>query len=894
MYEWIVSLNRSDSSKDTTVAFDLSVKVKAIISTLTTRLDLPTMCSDILGDAVKPDYYDAKQRDLISGKAIAIVPITCIMATEQQKLLATAAWATTKSCINNAKLARALGVDDPTPSEKSALKRGGTMVEVEKSPTFSAASHNTVAFDTTIDEDDADDFLADVDIPETTVRPPLSKTAIVDATEFYKRFATQVQAELYRAASTTEKIRADEYEAELLMIHSRLQLPTASIGLWGVNLAQHISVYLPGTSPQSKVHATVSDIDLPPPLSLQPGSLRVLLDEPFEGKWYQTLQRKHVIPNQLAVQCARRATPVIITKEINKLPLQQYRSLPAATTSNYLNVDSAESDKAWQWVRGFPYTQMEAITMQTSALQANELRDFLDSHKWLKRMPDPMSHQRDAHIAICDARRQIDPSFSTQSLWTAEEQKKFSPHEPSCSHCCCSPCKECLTSMTATWIKCCSTCTSCTPTVQRVPSEQSIAPPLQAQRTQSVVSRSAISHGRPKSANARVSTSSTTPTKPVTSPAIVEHKPSLREKHPVAVPVAALRKPLPTSKLEPICPVTTRLPPTARNKPTTSEPKASPYKLKDRVVVTVPGTELLQGATAEIKALYLTVKNSTERYVRVILDTQIDGKKVIRVKEIHVTPDNSPVSIQPTAIPPKLKEPVASDESTTARAKPAYVPPFKPGQYVIINHPTDKRRQKLTGFVTDTLQNPFSKPSTYITVDLSPITTKKTSIRIEHKYVSAHPFPHTPCKKARPVSAPDAPSKKRRVLSTGSKDPEVMKTYSDLLVPFIHAAAVKISDITGERPSGRRSRKLKTFPFDYEGFQFAPKQQVDKFFELAAVYAEAYVQANLTRADIYTHHCSTSGYVHAKSQEQLTDPTDPDSFVPELDVAIFHELCTLA
>ena len=81
---------------------------------------MPDIKSDIFGDSVKIDTFEASHVDELSGKHFATCPIICVMGTPFQTLQAIAAYLTSKACVIKSSLSTELAANAISPGATAA------------------------------------------------------------------------------------------------------------------------------------------------------------------------------------------------------------------------------------------------------------------------------------------------------------------------------------------------------------------------------------------------------------------------------------------------------------------------------------------------------------------------------------------------------------------------------------------------------------------------------------------------------------------------------------------------------------------------------------------------------------------------------------------------------
>jgi hypothetical protein len=244
--------------------------------------------------------------------------------------------------------------------------------------------------------------------------------------------------------------------------------------------------------------------------------------------------------------------------------------------------------------------------------------------------------------------------------------------------------------------------------------------------------------------------------------------------------------------------------------------------------------------------------------------------------------------------------------------------PFNIGDRVILTVPGNSDFCGVKATVLMTNLTTVKHKGTFIRVQVTdsgpkPVTVKTRVINVVHDDTEVPHVPKehtTPSKRKRPAARPMGPPAKRAANDNDAALNTINQSsvcdhgsipiagpsasYSALLVPFIHAVANKISDITNEFPVGRGGRPAAQFAFEYVHFPIRVATNAQEFDDLVRLYATQFVAQNVTRASIYTDYCSSNGYIGEKMQERLTDPKVPLSYIEDLPYNVFLRLRRLA
>lgn len=115
------------------------------------------------------------------------------------------------------------------------------------------------------------------------------------------------------------------------------------------------------------------------------------------------------------------------------------------------------------------------------------------------------------------------------------------------------------------------------------------------------------------------------------------------------------------------------------------------------------------------------------------------------------------------------------------------------------------------------------------------------------------------------------------------------RTYTALLVPFIHAVVVKVSTLTNEVP-----QDAPTFQFGFTTFPIRARHPAE-FDAVVDGYARVYVAQGIGRSFVYKQFCDKStGNIVNDDQERLTDPSHRTTLIPTLPAALHTRLAALA
>jgi hypothetical protein len=115
------------------------------------------------------------------------------------------------------------------------------------------------------------------------------------------------------------------------------------------------------------------------------------------------------------------------------------------------------------------------------------------------------------------------------------------------------------------------------------------------------------------------------------------------------------------------------------------------------------------------------------------------------------------------------------------------------------------------------------------------------------------------------------------------------RTYSALLVPFIHAVINRVSAITNEAPPGGALH----FKFGFTTFPIRARNPVE-FDAVVDGYARAYIARGITRSFVSDQFCKrVTGHIDDDDQERLTDPSHDTTMIPNVLFTWFARLCAL-
>jgi hypothetical protein len=277
---------------------------------------------------------------------------------------------------------------------------------------------------------------------------------------------------------------------------------------------------------------------------------------------------------------------------------------------------------------------------------------------------------------------------------------------------------------------------------------------------------------------------------------------------------------------------------------------SKPFRVNDHVIVTIPGIPELQNVKA------------------IVLETGL------------VTAKNPDVYI-------RIKPLISSPNFTTVKTKQAYV---------------------LHDLKTNIQRTPSPQSKAGNTKPLSTSKTlKRRASQSRHEQTPSTPTKPTTNSTSR-SSTQLAPSPKRQRVSFRRPVPSTslcdfgdipsisgVLSASALLVPFIHAVAIRVSNITNEIAAGRRAgSRPSEFRFNYSEFQIRTPENESEFDLLVDIYAAEYVANGITRAAVYKQFCNSMGYIGPDYQERLTDPFHKRTFVPSIDKDTFERLSALA
>jgi hypothetical protein len=116
------------------------------------------------------------------------------------------------------------------------------------------------------------------------------------------------------------------------------------------------------------------------------------------------------------------------------------------------------------------------------------------------------------------------------------------------------------------------------------------------------------------------------------------------------------------------------------------------------------------------------------------------------------------------------------------------------------------------------------------------------------------------------------------------------RTYTALLVPFIHAVINKVSAITNEAPLAFAHR----FKFGFTMFPIRARNPVE-FDAVVDGYARAYIVQGITRSFVSNTFCQNiTGHIGDVDQERLTDPKHSTTMIPTMPHSWYESLCALA
>jgi hypothetical protein len=809
---------------------------------------MPEIKCDIMGDSVKIDTFRSSVADTLSGRYFATSTIVCVLASPVQVLHVIAAWLTCKTCVIPSKLSTDL------QKQQSAEAQPDIVV-------VSDDDDNTALFD---------------DFAESFVGLPIDQQSASANSLAHSARQQQPEPDLSTPPATAVATKQQVSAASSVIGASE---PTSAS-----TSASAATNKQPVAATTSDKSATEPDIGIPPvtaDTTKQPVSAASSVNSANEPA--SSSRSRPTVTGKQTV-CAPRphydsdATQVLIDNA------QAVSSNPLTTADKLiwrLRLDEPHADIEWRYVKDFPYTvsheqrlrhaQQNRVQLQQAMAVCPGLVQFLPF--------DPKDPEYIEHVKIVAELNDTPGFYTSQIRWVRGET--FQPHQ-NCIHCCCKTlCSRCE-HQRADWAGCCSNCVGCydereqarqqslsrsqpAPTVVPL----SIVASLTDSFTPSATSSNDRSGARtpPGSCEGSTGGSSRATTKQqlalmnsersnaqtvqqankeaVTNSVPSQSLPTTNETSPQSVPtpIETSAKTTTTAKVAiPVQPPQSAVPSCGH--------ASKPFRVNDHVIVTVPGIPELQNVKAIVLETGLMTAKNPDVYIRVKPLISSPDFTTVKTKQSYVLHDLE-TNVQQTPSP----------QSRSGNPKP-------PATSKSLKRRATQRQQKET-------------PST---------PTKQTTKATTRSSTQLAPSP----KRQRVSFRQPVPSAS---LCDFGDIPSIsgILSASSLLVPFIHAVAIKVSNITNEIAVGRRvGSRPSEFRFKYSEFRIRTPENEAEFDYLVDTYAAEYVANGITRAAVYTQFCNSMGYIGPDDQERLTDPFHKRTFVPNIDKDTFEILSTLA
>jgi hypothetical protein len=605
--------------------FDLSPKLKKQLTTLAIRHDLSQMHGNVLDTAVKMDVCHAGGTDVATGASIATCPLLSLLLTPQQRTIGMAVYLTCKSCIENAKYARELGIH-------TGPHDGGT-----------AGSPPTIILDSGDEDDALCNALSDVESGANEQPLPV---------------ATTEDEALSHALSVVESGATESSAAEQQQPPAEVSAPpptepnsvarSAPCNEW-----EYIKGFPYTASDKVKMQRAVTDLaTMQAAVALTP-SVRQLLSVTPE---------KIMIEEHLEIVQEHNEVDATFTTQIKWNPLQPFhrhyadcrhcccKSCTGCNTTKWTTcckqcskcnpIQQAQKQPTASLRDGTLSTKTSLTTNVTSSQQQRQQTVKRDEHTpTLDKSPlaEPQSHPL-AQKAQIQAEAPLELAHDGEPSQLALKAKNAAAASKSlASDLPPSPLQQ---------------------QQQQHPLQQ--AGPLQmATRDDLAVPVGETSEQTPqeKPLQQAATDSSAVPPSPLRQ---IQHP--LQQAGPSQVPQGGNLAVSPGVKSAPL----------PQQQPLKHAATASKFSVGDNVTVTVPNTKALTNAKAIIHEIDLS--HSGHRFVRVKLSMAVDGRTVIKVRESNVRHDLSQLE------PDVPRTPVKSSRQTRSSAQPSR-PPAKRARF---------------------------------------------------------------------------------------------------------------------------------------------------------------------------------------------------------------------